>query len=167
VRLAATLGAAALMLGLAACGGDDDAAGDDRLSTADVQRAGVRYAECMRERGFDVPDPKPGLAGARSLLIDDDQRTKPGYRQAAEECRRHLEGLSAQISDEQRAQIEEARLEFARCMRDEGFDVPDPRPGQGPDGQGGLGDLDLDDPRVAAAMDKCRPETPALKGDGG
>jgi hypothetical protein len=61
------------------------------------------------------------------------------------------------------------RLEFAKCMRGEGFDVPDPQPGQGPDGQGGgiLGGLDPEDPRVAKAIDKCQEDMPTLKSDGG
>jgi hypothetical protein len=54
--------------------------------------------------------------------------------------------------------VEDAGLDFARCMRERG--VPDPRSGGGPpeggSAQGGaLGDLDLDDPRVQEAMEAC------------
>jgi hypothetical protein len=164
----AAIGVAALALGAAACGGsgEEATAGGERLSQADVQEAGVEYARCMREQGFDVPDPKPGGGGVRGLMTDNDLESQPGYRDAERECRKHLEGLVSQISDGQREQFRESRLEFARCMRDEGFDVPDPKPGGGPDGDGGmLGELDQNDPRVQEALDRCRAELPTLRSD--
>ncbi|GIJ09795.1 hypothetical protein ACFFMR_09050 [Micromonospora andamanensis] len=48
---------------------------------------------------------------------------------------------------------EERRLEFARCMRDNGVEMPDPEAGNGPmfrfDG-------DVDPKQVEAGMEKCR-----------
>lgn len=47
------------------------------------------------------------------------------------------------------------RLEFARCMRDNGVEIPDP----GPDDGGGLRlrlNRDIDPAKVEAAMEKCR-----------
>ena len=53
---------------------------------------------------------------------------------------------------EQCEELHQGRLEFARCMRDERFDVPDPQPGVDPDGGGGpLGGLDLDNCQPAAS----------------
>jgi hypothetical protein len=169
VRSAAALACIALALG--SCGGDDDdtadAGGDSAgISNADVQQAGVDYARCMREHGMDVPDPQGGAGGLRGMLVDGDQRDRPGFRDAERDCRRHLQGLVAQVSDEQRQELRQGRLEFARCMRGEGFDVPDPQPGAGPDDGGGpLGGLDVDDPRVQAAMDKCQPAASSLTDD--
>jgi hypothetical protein len=165
VRSAAPLPFVVLAVALSACGGDDDAGetGDDGISQGDVQEAGVKYARCMRERGLDVPDPQGGAGGLRGMLVDGDQRDRPGFREAERDCRKHLEGLVAQISDEQRQELKRMRLQFARCMRDEGFDVPDPQPGAGPDGGGGpLGGLDPENPRVQKAMDKCRPAASTL-----
>ena len=166
-RAASFVLCATATLGMGACGdgGDDEAsAGRDGISQADVQDAGVKYARCMREHGIDMPDPKAGLGGLRGLMTDRDLEGQPGFREAEGDCRKHLEGLAPQISDEQREEIFDARLEFAGCMRDQGFDVPDRQPGGG-GGGGPLGDFDLEDPRVQTAMDTCRVEAPSVLDD--
>jgi hypothetical protein len=156
------LGAQAALLAtlvLVACGGgDDDAGGDGGISMGDVEDAGLDYARCMRERGVDVPDPKPGVEGLRRTFMDEDRRNDPAFREAERECQKHLQDLVSQIDEDQRRELQDARLELARCMREKGFDVPDPRSGPpgGGSGEGGaLGDLDLNDPRVQDAMEAC------------
>ena len=124
----------------------------------------LKHAQCMREHGIDMPDPKAGLGGLRGLMTDRDLEGQPGFREVEGDCRKHLEGLAPQISDEQREEIFDARLEFAGCMRDQGFDVPDRQPGGG-GGGGPLGDFDLEDPRVQTAMDTCRVEAPSVLDD--
>ena len=51
----------------------------------------------------------------------------------------------------------DALLEFANCMRDEGFDMPDPDPITG-----SFGELDKDDADFAIAYEQC-----AVSLDGG
>jgi hypothetical protein len=84
-----------------------------------------------------------------------------------EEASDASDGISvSQIDEDQRRDFQEARLEFARCMREKGFDVPDPQSGppSGGAGQGGaLGDLDLNDPRVQEAMEACSAQGPGLR----
>jgi hypothetical protein len=154
---AALLATLALAVPLAACGGGDDGEGQGGggISQADVEDAGVKFAECMRERGIDVQDPKAGAQGLRDMLADAD-RDDPAFREAERECGKHLEKLVSEIDDDQRREFDDARLEFAECMRQKGFDVPDPPSGDGAE-QGGdpLGGLDLDAPAVQAAMDTC------------
>ena len=163
------LGAQAALLAtlaLVACGGGEEASdASDGISVSDVEDAGLDYARCMREHGVDVPDPQPGAGGLRSMLTDGD-RNDPRFREAESECRKHLQDLVAQIDEDQRREFEEARLEFARCMREKGFDVPDPRSGQASGGsgqEGALGGLDLDDPRVQEAMEACSERGPGLR----
>ncbi|KOX26506.1 hypothetical protein ADK67_16010 [Saccharothrix sp. NRRL B-16348] len=48
---------------------------------------------------------------------------------------------------------EERSREFAKCMRDNGVDVPDPEPGGKP---GGFGKVDRTDPDFERATDACR-----------
>jgi hypothetical protein len=153
-RLAATLLTVAAA-GLAACGGGGES-GASGLSRADAQDAGVKFARCMRRHGIDVPDPRAGAGGVRSLALTRDQHPQPGFAKARDACRRYLDGIASKVSDDQRQQIMDARLDLARCMRSKGFDVPDPRPGAAlGTGGGPLGDLDLDDPRVAKALSAC------------
>jgi hypothetical protein len=158
------------ILALAACGGaSDDAQGDGGISEADVEDAGLEYARCMRERGIDVPDPRPGVGGVRGMLMDADSRNDRGFPEAERECRKYLQDLVGEIDEDLRREFEEARLEFARCMRDEGFDVHDSRSGAGPpaggsSGEGSvLGDLNPDDPRVQEAMEACSEQGPRLR----
>ena len=157
-------------LALVACGGGEEASdASDGISVSDVEDAGLDYARCMREHGVDVPDPQPGAGGLRGMFTDGDRRSDPGFREAESECRKHLRDLVSQIDEGQRRDFEEARLEFARCMREKGFDVPDLRSGGAPpeggsSGQGGaLGDLDLDDPRVQDPMEACSEQGPGLR----
>ena len=60
------------------------------------------------------------------------------------------------------AKQQEARLEFAECMRENGVDMPDPQPGQdgmvfgvkkGPGGK--TTGINPDDPKTEKAMDAC------------
>lgn len=56
---------------------------------------------------------------------------------------------------ETEASFEDAQVEFAQCMRDEGVDFPDPQSGDGP-GQA-LGDVDTDSAEFEAASEVCGP----------
>jgi hypothetical protein len=152
-------------LALPACGGngDDEQGGGDGLSEAEVQDAGLNYARCMREHDIDVPDPQPGRM---SRLVDPELANDPGFREADEDCRKHLEGLASELDEEQRRKFEDARLEFSRCMREKGFDVPDPRSAGGAEQANPLGELDLEDPRVQQAMDACGERLPDSIGGG-
>jgi hypothetical protein len=152
VRHSGLLALVAALLGLAACGSDQPSG----LSRADVQDAGVKFPRCMRRHGIDVPDPTVGGGGARSIVLSRAEQQQPGFAKARDACRRYLGGIASKVSDDQRQAVMDARLGFARCMRSRGFDVPDPQPGASLGTGGGvLGDLDLDDPRVAKAMGAC------------
>jgi hypothetical protein len=114
----------------AACSPDDP---DDTDEGEGQEAAMVAYAECMRDFGFDFPDP---------VLVDGEWRVdydgidleSADYQEAEVECERvRQEALpdSDTVDDPaDRAEIEaelELMLEFAECMRDEGIDFPDPQ----------------------------------------
>jgi hypothetical protein len=167
MRLAILASAGAAVALVAGACGDEPASGSDGISSADIQDAGMKYARCMREHGIDMPDPQPGPTGLRKLMTDSELRSQPGYQDASDACRKHLTSLASQITPDQKREMQQARLDFARCMRGEGIDVPDPQPGAGPNGGGGLlGKLDQDDPRVQRAMDKCTKPLPRVLDDG-
>jgi predicted small secreted protein len=72
-------------------------------------------------------------------------------------------GSSASGDGEGTAEQEEARLEFAECMRGHGVDMPDPQPGQngviigGTKGPGGkTTGIDPDDPQTKKALAACK-----------
>jgi hypothetical protein len=90
----------------------------------EVQDAFVRYSRCMREHGIDMPD--PGADGPTRIEIDDPD----AWEAAEEECRPIIEevvGTFEPPSEEEQAQMREQALEFSKCMREHGIDMPDPQ----------------------------------------
>lgn len=132
--LAATV-ATGCLLAAAACGGSqgDDgtlpSAGGSTASSAadeepiDPDEAMLRFTECMREQGIDMGDPDDNGA-----LIIGPGDNDPEQMEAAEKvCGRYLE---AAMPDDTAMQIPEEdkqkMLDLAACMRDRGYDFPDP-----------------------------------------
>ncbi len=180
-----TFVAAALFgLLLAACGGGDSAevanlgtdttateqgAGDDAPS--DPEEAILAYTQCMREEGIDLPDPdfsgEPGQGGGFLGQAGIDPND-PDFQAAQEKCGSNLQAIQGNFDPENQQEFQDAALALTQCLRDRGFDVPDPDFSQGGPGQGGgpgggggggiLGDsgLDPDDPEVQAALEECQ-----------
>jgi hypothetical protein len=131
-RLTAAVLAIPLLLGtLGACGATDDApAADDAASGGtetfetfeDYQLA---FASCMRDQGVDMPD--PNADGSIEAQSGD------GFMEAAQTCQDELGEPPAAPGAGPSMSSEEARaedLEIAACFRDNGYDVPDPQPGE-------------------------------------
>jgi hypothetical protein len=166
--IATVLGLAATALAVG-CGGTDatggDAAAGSGQARQDFQEARLDFSRCMRENGVDMPDPKPGPSGGISLGGPDSDidPASPTFQDAEKQCRKHLEGIEPpEMSEQQEQEFQDAALAFARCMRAEGIDMPDPQvdggrvrmrvgPGQG---------MDRDDPALQAAHEKCSDELP-------
>lgn len=83
----------------------------------------LAFAECMRGKGIDMPDPGDG-----GMPIDAEQE---GLLEAAEACSDELgtpPGGSGGASPGEGQR--EFDLAMAQCLRDNGFEVPDPAPGE-------------------------------------
>ncbi|WP_285037999.1 hypothetical protein [Plantibacter sp. lyk4-40-MEA-4] len=114
----------ALMLGLTACSGSAEAPSSGASpSTADSYAEAfddytISLAGCLRDQGFDVPDPEPGTA----ITLDGGEAMNTAYDACADELGpppvNPDQPSKAEISDELRLR--------AQCLRDQGFDVPDP-----------------------------------------
>ena len=126
-----TLPLAVATVALGACGGGSNEAtagtGDRR---AEFREAALKYAKCMREHGIDMPDTKPGRGGGIQLMAgpgtaNNDTRKMDEAQQA---CRKYMESVRPpELSAEQEQRFKEQALEFARCMREHGIDMPDPQ----------------------------------------
>lgn len=141
-----------LVIGVTAC---SDAAGNDgkespRSASADAVLA---WARCMRAEGVDVPDPEIGADGSvqfpRLSGEDPSKREK-----AARKCRPLLsQGREDDVSEADIVEAQEKLLRYARCMRQKGIEMPDPKPPpqetEGPP-------VDVDDPRFQRADKECR-----------
>jgi hypothetical protein len=174
----AALLALVVTLVAAACGGEDEGAGvqvaslgettttdsgdDSTASELDPGDAMLAFARCMRENGVEVPDPQGGRitirpggggGGASPERPATGERAKIDKARAA--CAEHLEGVRPQLSEADRAELQDAMLAYARCMREHGVDVPDPTF----DGQGGGLRMRLesrDDPDFEEAQQACQ-----------
>ena len=163
IRLSATL--MGLAMTAAACGGSAGAsgAGDEEPSPEDARLA---FADCMREHGVDIDDPEEGGgkfrigrgpgAGADAVNEKGDP-VNAEFEEAMEACRDELPQMGEELTPEERAEMEDAMLAFAQCMREHGVDMPDPgenggivRIAPGEDGKGGP-----DDPEFQAAEEAC------------
>lgn len=163
----------------AACGGDTARSGVASLSgststtasdsrgggtaasgiSAEFEDAMVAFAECMRENGIDFPD--PGSGGGLIIGPDSDiDPEDPDFKAAEAECKPILDEAEKSMpkpSEEELAKMRDSMLAFARCMRGEGIDFPDPEFGEGGRMEAPLGDHD--DPDFREAAEKCSKET--------
>lgn len=130
----------------------------------DQEQAMLDFAACMRENGTEMSDPSVDADGnvqfgnLRSLVEGDVDRD--AMEAAREACIGGLEGVGLTFRENRdRTGEQDAFLEFAICMRDNGFDMPDPdfsNTGPGGDGKGPFGEIDLEDPDFITAMEPCR-----------
>jgi hypothetical protein len=166
---------AAAIAACAACGGTDDgsptataanapaatSAGGaaQPTTTVDPRDAALEFAQCMRENGVDMPDPDPN----GQILIGGDTNTDPAVQAAAEEaCRSMLDGMTSAGGGPSDFPARDTLLAFAKCMRGEGIDFPDPDfsggNGQVVIGAPGGPSFDPTDPAFQAASQKCEQE---------
>jgi hypothetical protein len=182
-QLAVLVGALALTLGVAACGGGDKTGGVASLSgsskptattsassSKDFKQAALEFARCMRQHGIDMPDPKfTGNGGVTQSLKagpggkgPDD----PKFKAAQQACQKYMPngGTAKKPNPQEQQQM----LAFARCMRQHGIDMPDPGANGGIVVNGGPGTVKPDDPKFKAAQQACQNLLPnAGKGPAG
>jgi len=112
---------AACAIGLAACGGEEEAPA--RSSDAANRQAELKFAQCMREQGIDFPDPQ---AGGGPVKIGADGSPEE-FREASEACEKYRKDIKPpELTEEQQQEFKDAALAHARCMREHGIDFPDP-----------------------------------------
>jgi hypothetical protein len=170
-----------LAVGCGAAGGDGDGVASLRGSgspttttsgntDADREQALLAFARCMRDNGVPIQDPKVDSQGNLRLqpgeggLGNVDRAT---VQKAREACREHLEGVVQDFSPEDLSGFQDALLAYARCMRENGYDMPDPDfSGTGGGPFGGRARLDQDDPAFRKADQACRQHLAQLPGGG-
>ena len=159
--LAATLLTAAVLL--TGCGSNEpdaqvaSGAGAQPQSTAPSsapaslsrEEMAVKFTQCLREQGLNVPDPEPGK-GPMLKFDKNSGVSREQVEKAMEACRQ----FNPQAEGSANPQQEERGRKYAVCMRENGVEkFPDPKPGQrgimiGP----GVGD----DPDFQKAQDACQ-----------
>jgi hypothetical protein len=151
-RRGALLAAAVLALGMSGCSTTEQTAADADGPTA--REAAVAFAECMRENGIDMADPD----SSGMVRIEPELQEQAGFADAQRECS-HLLSDAAPVDGDggMPTDMREQMLELAQCMRDAGYDFPDPDFSGGGAVIGiGEGGVDPSDPDVRAAMAQCQ-----------
>jgi hypothetical protein len=147
---------------------DDTTAEGETASDAptDPQEAALAYAECMRENGIDMPDPEFSNGGGVAIAIggEEGEVDEEALQAAQEVCQPIMENARPSEedmpSDEEIQEMQDRALEAAQCMRDHGYDWPDPVFEDGGRMTQMIGgeDSDLpdpDDPEFQAAQEEC------------
>jgi hypothetical protein len=166
-RVAALI--AVIALSLAACGGGEDTADVASIEdTADAsstdttealtdEEALIEFAACMRDQGMDFPDPSVDANGIPRFDFEDPESIdQDAMFEAGEECRYLIEGVVMNLLDFDTAEFDDTFLEYAACMREQGFeDIPDSFDLASVIESGDL-PFDPDDPDFIAADEQCR-----------
>lgn len=158
-----------LALGLAGCGAADGnegvatAGSPGATSSAQADQAsdlgdGVKFAQCMRENGIDMPDPEQNEGGGFDLSMPEGTSREKADA-AQEKCKQFLpNGGEQEKMDPER--LEQLR-KFAKCMRENGLpEFPDPTE-YGIQIDGNNSDLDPNSPTFKAAEKACAQYQPA------
>ena len=121
--IALTLAAA-----LSACGTPDSPASPSTKSPSAGSNAASNdpnlvFAQCMREKGFDVPD--------TGLTPDQLNDTSDAFNNALNECMMKVSNLTGEGNIANDPAVREAMVKGAECLRGLGYDVKDPQPGEG------------------------------------
>ncbi|RPK60860.1 hypothetical protein EES43_16545 [Streptomyces sp. ADI96-02] len=124
---AACLMALSVVLTATACSGDSGGTGtkgagsaSDTEKTAEDQA--LEHRKCLREQGLNVPEPKPG--SKEMSTIDGGGKTKAEMEKAFKTCQdKSPNGGPKELSQAEKDKM----LAFARCMREKGIDMPDPK----------------------------------------
>jgi hypothetical protein len=171
--------ALALALAVAACAGDEEPEGVASLGGADQPtttspggskaggedgydlRQALVFTRCMRQHGYDIPDPQIEEGTVGLQLPNYEGQRAPKYQAAWQACRRYAPN-GGQPGRPPSAQDRQEALAFARCMRQHGINLPDPQiTAEGIDQPPAPG-VRRDDPRAIAAEQAC-----AQRGGGG
>ncbi|SFR28994.1 hypothetical protein SAMN04488564_116102 [Lentzea waywayandensis] len=140
-----------LLLALTACGSKEQPAGAQKDEKGDM----LKFAQCMRNNGVDIPDPQTSEDGAGIAIqapgdgapIDEEK-----MKTAHEACKEHLPN-GGEMKPPSPEEQDKARQQ-AKCMRDKGYNWPDPKFEGG--GTAEVQELpDLEDDKVKQDMKDC------------
>lgn len=168
-------------------GGDGGGNGVDAKTA--FQDALLDYSRCMRDHGIDMPDPTfdgdghagvaviNGPTGGDGKLPDPNSQAFKDAEAACKPIMDRAQQNAPKPSAEEQAKMRDQALKFAQCMRDKGFDVPDPTfddnggmsvhvEGAGTASDGGpvtngspAGAGPINDPGFQQAADECQQQT--------
>ncbi|NNF87026.1 MAG: hypothetical protein HKO63_12095 [Acidimicrobiia bacterium] len=139
----------------------------DGDGTQDVEEAMIAFTECLRNEGLEVEDPEFDDAGEFRFNMPMGEfmqrMSQQESREAFNACSHLLMGVVQQFGGFGQTQMEDQLYEYAACMRENGFDMPDPdfsNPGvfdpEADAGTGPFSQVDTTDPAFRTANEACQ-----------
>ena len=122
----------------------------------------IDFAQCMREEGINYPDPTFDIDGNPqfdNLEIENEEEFESAFENC-EDILRNALPEQFDLDPEVEAALVDASLEFSQCMRDQGIDFPDPKPGEFGFFAFRDADIDFTSEAVQNAFEICQPENP-------
>ncbi|MFZ4264239.1 hypothetical protein [Streptomyces arboris] len=127
---AACLLTATVVLSATACsgdGGDGTKDGGSASATKNTEKTkedqALEHRKCLREQGLNIPEPKPGENGM-GVTIDGGSKGQKEMEKAFKACQdKAVGGGPKELTQAEKDKM----VAFARCMRKNGFDMPDPK----------------------------------------
>lgn len=104
-----------------AAGNDTSAPTDDAAFSAARDAYDLKLAQCLRDAGFDVKDPKPG---------EGITETAEGINEAASVCMGEIGDPPTSGGKVDETEMLETMLGWAECLRERGITVEEPQLGQ-------------------------------------
>ena len=120
------------------------------------------FAQCMREEGINFPDPTFDIDGNPqfdNLEIENEEEFESAFENC-EDILRNALPEQFDLDPEVEAALVDASLEFSQCMRDQGIDFPDPKPGEFGFFAFRDADIDFTSEEVQDAFEICQPDNP-------
>lgn len=150
----------------------------------DAEQAMLAFAACMREAGVDIEDPTVDadgnvqFGGIRRPALESGEIDREELTAAMSACQEDLEGVALGIggrADVDQTELQDTLVEYAACMRTNGYDMDDPDysgtgPGSEEPGEGGggpFGQIDRTDPDFVSAQEVCEDILGGLPGRAG
>ena len=145
--------------GVASVSGGSGKASSTPSATANQEQQALQFTRCMRQQGINMGDPTVDAKG--NVRLQPPAGAVPGQAElekARNACRRYLQGLQQGFSMQDQTQAQDALLKYARCMRKNGYDMPDPNfSAQGSSSGGPFGGaIDQNDPDFKKANAVCK-----------
>ena len=108
-------------LSLAGCGPDEP--GSTAAPTQNTNDQMVKFAQCMRQQGIDIPDPQ---GGKLDITVSGGADTKAKFDAALQVCQKYMpKEMPGGASDKDR----DHALKMVECLRKRGINALDPPPG--------------------------------------
>jgi hypothetical protein len=157
------LAAVGAALALGACGGsNDNGSGASNKSQGDKAFEGaLKFAKCMRDHGVDTPDPQRVGSGGIKMTMKAGPGTDNAKVQAAQkDCQKYMKiGGGRAVSAAEKAKVQNSMLAYAKCMRQNGVNMPDPKFSS----SGGGSTFQLGGPSKKGGTTGPNPDSPAFK----